>query len=54
MLCLDVLGATAIFLAAVAALQGTIAAGLASLALIQAQSVVQAGYFMARMYTALE
>ncbi|CAO1622047.1 unnamed protein product [Parajaminaea phylloscopi] len=51
---LDVLGATAIFLAAVAALHGTIAAGLAGLALTQAQSIVQAGYWMARMYTTLE
>lgn len=51
---LDVLGAVAIFLATVASLYGTIAAGLAGLALTQAQALIQAGYWMARFYTTLE
>lgn len=51
---LDVLGAFSIFIATVASLYGTIAAGLAGLALTQAQSLIQAGYWMARFYTTLE
>ncbi|CAO1637053.1 unnamed protein product [Jaminaea pallidilutea] len=51
---LDILGSTAIFVATVAALRGSISAGFAGVALTQAQSIVQAGYWMARMYTTLE
>ncbi|PWN24930.1 P-loop containing nucleoside triphosphate hydrolase protein [Jaminaea rosea] len=51
---LDILSSLAIFVATLAALRGTIAAGLAGLALTQAQSIVQASYWMARMYTTLE
>ncbi|CAO1639342.1 unnamed protein product [Sympodiomycopsis kandeliae] len=51
---LDVLGAVSIFMATVASLYGTIAAGLAGLALTQAQALIQAGYWMARFYTTLE
>ncbi|PWN18685.1 hypothetical protein BCV69DRAFT_291227 [Microstroma glucosiphilum] len=51
---LDLLGALAVFLATCAALRGSIAAGIAGLALTQAQGVIQAMYWLSRFYTNLE